>query len=221
VRGPAGLTAALGNLANHAEVRICVEAVPGPSVELSSPVEIDAKDTTVERILDEMVRQDPSYTYRERLGVIEVLPVGADANPNDCLNMVIPLFRVHYPWRYAWNSVKCEVDLARQGLNRLVPDPVLGPGCTATGLVLRFASQRLLEATFERQTLRDILDQLVAMAGNMAWVAYYKKPPPTCENLELGPYQPKTWYPAHPEHEDGNWVEGLPKTCQSCHYHAP
>jgi hypothetical protein len=93
--GPLGIANAARDLALHAEVPICIEELPAISVETdetSVPIEIDASDTTVKDILDGMIRQDPRYIYRERLGVIEILPDGADRDPADCLNIVIPLF---------------------------------------------------------------------------------------------------------------------------------
>ena len=75
------------------------------------PVEIDARNRTVKDILDEIVSQDSRYEYRERLGNIEVLPKGADLDPADCLNMVIPVFRLKVRWNDLIEQLRCEVDI--------------------------------------------------------------------------------------------------------------
>ena len=72
---PGGMLDAAMALAFHTNVRICIEEVPrqqpGPPV----PIEVSVRARTVGEILQLMVNQDPRYTYRERLSVVEVLPV--------------------------------------------------------------------------------------------------------------------------------------------------
>src|SRR6266496_125806 len=76
--GAPGIEEALRNLAYHSGTPICTESVRqkggGPPV---VPIEIDVKNTTVGAILQRIVAQDRRYVFRERLGVIEVLPAGA------------------------------------------------------------------------------------------------------------------------------------------------
>jgi hypothetical protein len=214
--GSADITAGALALAVHAEVRICIEAVPWMAGHPIVPVEVKVRNRTVGEILGLMVRQDPRYTFRERLGVIEVLPASAARDPTDCLNTVIPEFHVHYPWKYAWVSLRCALDIILRNPSELVPDPI-GVGQCSGGSHLLHAPATLLEATFEHTSVRDILDQLASLAGNVAWSASYDGRAPTCQSLHLGEYQPKVWYPLDPQ--DKEWVEGLPPKCAGCHYH--
>jgi hypothetical protein len=203
-------------LAEHASVRICFELRPPRKGEKHRRFDFRVADKTVGEILELVVRRDRRYEYRERLGVIEVFPVGADKDPTDCLNMVVPALHVHQPWKWAWGAVRCEILLLSENPGRVVPEP-LSECSGATHL--SHPPERALEATFEKRTVREILDELSSMAGNVAWFANYDGPSPTCKNLVLGEYQPLTWYP--PAKEGGPWTEGLPQTCMICHYHTP
>ncbi len=216
---PAGLVAAALNLAAHANVRICIEGLPAQAGMKVVPIEIDAANQTVGEILSRMVRQDPRYEYREKLGVIEVLPVDADQDPTDCLNMRIPILRVGYPWKYAFVAVRCQVSILSRNPFDIVADPFRASRCSgASGLV--HPPSNTLRVTFLGKRVRDILDELSSGAGNVAWVAHYRAVPPTCDNLELGETQPKVWYPADPDDSHNpNFIEGLPPKCTSCHYH--
>ncbi|MCI0534121.1 MAG: hypothetical protein L0Z50_02720, partial [Verrucomicrobiales bacterium] len=73
-----GLPEAFRNLARHAGVPIGIEALPSEMAGKVVAIEIDARDKTVGEILEQMVWQDRRYIYRERLGVIEVLPAQAE-----------------------------------------------------------------------------------------------------------------------------------------------
>lgn len=205
-------------LALHSEVRICVEELPPLPGESPVEIEISAKNTTVGEILKRMMMQDPRYLYRERLGVIEVLPIRALDDASDCLNMVIPLFHVHYPWKIAWGQVRCEIEIVSHNPNDVVADPLRAGRCSGTAHSSH-PPPKVLEATFDHRTVRDILSQLSSMAGNVSWFATFEKFPPTCGNLQLGEAQPKTWYPVDPNWK--TWVEGLPRKCTKCHYHRP
>jgi len=216
-------------LAMHANVPICFESLPprkgegspqGPSQRVTKTpgprFRIDVADKTVGEILQLVVRKDPRYTYRERLGVIEVLPVGADKDPGDCLNMVVPALHVHYPWRLAWFEARCEVSLLTEHPGGVFPEPF--PACSPSGPGLTHPPEQMLEATFENRSVRDILDELSSMAGGVFWDAEYDGPSPSCKNLVLGAGQMMTWYP--PARKGQPWIEGLPSPCMMCHYHA-
>ena len=211
-----GLEGTLLSLAEHTNIRICYELRPPRKGEKEPRPDFRVADKTVGEILQVVVRKDHHYEYRERLGVIEVLPVGADKDPGDCLNMVVPALHVHYPWRWAWGAVGCEVLLLSENPGRVIPEPL--SECTGASH-MTYPPEKMLEATFEKQTVREILDQLSVMAGNVAWYANYKGPSRSCKDLVLGEYQPLARYP--PAKEGGPWTEGLPQTCAICHYHIP
>jgi hypothetical protein len=212
------LPEAVLSLASHAQVRIGLEYLPPSPADRQVPIEVRVRNKTVEEILNLIIAQDPRYEYRERLGVIEVLPVGAAENPATCLNMVIPRFEVHFPWRWAWGQLRCQILLTSRAREGIAAEGPCQP--KAHGPV--YLPDKLLEATFEGRTVREILDELSSMAGNVAWMASYQKSPPTCENLELGQYQPKEWYPADPDNPNNReYREGLPTKCTKCHYHRP
>jgi hypothetical protein len=214
--GPGGPLGVVLALAEHANVRICFEERPLRKGEKQPRIDIRVTDKTVGEILQILVRKDRHYEYRERLGVIEVLPVGADKDPADCLNMVVPALHVHYPWKWAWGAVRCEILLLSENPGRIVPEPFTE--CSGASHAAH-PPEKMLEATFEKRTVRDILDELSSMAGNVAWYATYDGPSPSCKNLVLGEYDPLTWYP--PEREGEPWIEGLTKKCTTCHYHTP
>ncbi len=219
---PAGLPIAASNLGHHANVRICIEELPAGRGLKVVPVDIDAANQTVGEILSAMVRQDPRYEYREKLGVIEVLPVGADENPADCLNMRVPILHVGYPWKSAFTAVRCQIEILSRDPHDIVFDPLRAGRCSEGGLQLRFPPPTTLRQTFLGRRVRDILDELCSRAGNVAWFAAYKAAPPTCGNLQLSETQPKAWYPADPDDSHNpNFMEGLPPKCTSCHYHSP
>jgi hypothetical protein len=211
--GPLGIANAARDLALHAEVPICIEELPAISVETdetSVPIEIDASDTTVKDILDGMIRQDPRYIYRERLGVIEILPDGADRDPADCLNIVIPLFEKRSTWDGLISDLRTQVAIVADSAK---------DGAVRGGSVLAHPPPGLIEASFKNRTLRDILSMLCAKVGNMGWSAHFEGPSPTCEDISFGVYQPKMWYPLNTV--PLTYSEGLPKNCTSCHYHKP
>lgn len=214
---PGSIVRATLALGVHANVRICVEELAPSPPHGEGPIEISVQDKTVGEILERMVGQDPRYLYRERLGVIEVIPVSAEKDPSNCLNAMIPSFHVYFPWSLAWAAVRCEIAIASQDPAKISADPLKTENCSGGFSHLARPPEKVLEATFEHSNIRQILDQLSSMAGNVAWYSTYKKSPPSCENLELGEYQPKTWYP--PDGMRKVWVEGLPQECLSCHYH--
>jgi hypothetical protein len=203
-------------LAMHANVRICFERLPPRKGEKQRRFDFCVADKTVGEILQILVRKDHRYEFRERPGVIEVFPVGADKDPTDCLDTVVPVLHVHQPWKWAWGAVRCEILLLSENPGRVAPEPL--SVCSGASH-LSHPPEKMLEATFEKRTVREILDELSSMAGNAAWYATYDGPSPSCKNLVLGEYQPLTWYP--PAKEGGPWTEGLPQTCAICHYHTP
>jgi hypothetical protein len=202
-------------LASHADVRICFEAIPGHDERKPPSIEVDVRDRKVSDILGAIVDQDPRYEFRERLGVIEVLPVGAAADARDCLNTVIPELLVDEPWKYAFPAVQCQLDIVTHHPCRIVPDPIRANLCSGSSHLSHPPPGRLT-GHFEHETVRDILDQLSTMAGNVAWYVTFTGSSPTCENIEFGEYQPKAWYPG-----DHGWVNELPSRCLQCHYHRP
>ncbi len=220
VHGPGSIHEALHDLASHAEVPICIESVPLREGEPIVPIEVKVKrTTTVEEILRQIVHQDLRYEYRQRLGVIEVLPVGADNDPTDCLNMVIPEFHVNQPWKYVEISLRCEIEILSRNPHDIVPDPIRAERCGGSFPVLPHPPPKVIDAIFKARTLRDVLDELCARVGNMAWDAYFKNPIPRCESTSVIFYQPKVWYPS--DTDPLTWTEGLPKKCTGCHYHRP
>lgn len=120
---PGYIEGAFFSLALHAEVPIGIQPVPAQAVGSAIPIQIDVQGTTVGDILEQMVRQDRRYVYRERLGIIEALPVHAGTNPGDCLNMVIPKFSTNEEWNYAFQSLKCQIDRVSKN-KELLPDPI-------------------------------------------------------------------------------------------------
>ncbi len=166
-----------------------------------------------------MTAQDPRYEFRERLGVIEVLPLGADRDSRDCLNMKIPIFHVNQPWKYVEMSLQCQIEILSHNPLDIVPDPIRAGRCGGSFAVLSHPPPEVIEATFKGRTLRDILGELCARAGNVAWDAYFKNPIPRCEGTSVSFYQPKAWYPS--DTDPITWTEGLPKKCTTCHYHRP
>ena len=204
-------------LAEHTNIRICYESRPLRKGEKEPRLDFRVADKTVGEILQIVVRKDRHYEYRERLGVIEVFPVGADKDPGDCLNMVVPVLHVHYPWRWAWGAVRCEILALSEHPDRIFADPLADGYFGASHLT--HPPEKMLEVTFEKRTVREILDELSSMAGNVAWYANYDGPSPSCKNLVLGEYQPRAWY--GPATAGGPSTEGLPQTCMICHYHRP
>lgn len=204
-------------LAMHANVPICFELLPPRKGEKQRLFSICVTDKTVGEILQMVVRKDPRYEFRERLGVIEVLPVGADKDPRDCLNMVVPALHVHNPWQRAWGAVRCEILLLSEHPGGVFPEPLTT--CPGAGPSMTHPPEKMLEANFENRSIRDILDELSSTAGGVMWSASYDGPSPSCKNLVLGEGQMMTWYP--PARKGQAWIEGLPSPCMMCHYHNP
>jgi hypothetical protein len=213
---PGDLPEAALALAAHTGIRIGIEALPPQRSSASVLAEVSAKDQTVQQVLTQMVRQDPRYQYRERLGVIEVLPILADKDPDDCLNMVIPAFHLHYPWRIAWGQIRWEIDIISRDPNDVVPDPLMERGDSG-GSHMSNPPATILNLTFDRRTVRDILDVMSSTAGNAAWSASFRLAPATCTNLELAEYQPKAEYLGK---APNTWVAWPSPKCVACHYHA-
>jgi hypothetical protein len=204
VTAPGLIHEALRALASNAEVPIAIEDLPAHAEGAFVPIEIDARDTTVGEILDEIIRQDQRYVYRERLGLIEVQPRDAESDPADCLNMVIPAFRVQDDWNTAFHSLRC-ITLG------------MAPHCGGSYPGLPHPPPGIIKAVFHNETARDILDKLCGMVGNMAWEASFSGVRPTCQDMSLAAYQPRAWYPS--DTAPVVWAEGLPKNCLGCHYH--
>src|SRR6266436_1541424 len=110
VTGPGGIDEAIRSLANHSETAICIESAQPREAAVPVPIQIDVKNTTVGAVLEQIVKQDRRYIFRERLGVIEVLPARADRDPNNCLNMVIPKFVADSDWNSMFQSLRCQID---------------------------------------------------------------------------------------------------------------
>lgn len=211
--GVLGIGSAARALAHQAEVPICIEELPAISFETDEtvePIEIDVSDITVKEILDEMVRQDPRYVYRERVGVIELLPEAADRDPANCLNLVIPSFER----KNRWNTLIDELRIQVAVVARSAKD-----GAVRGGSGVARPPPGFIEVDFENQTLRDILGMLCAKVGNMAWGARFEGPRPTCENISFGTYKPRASYPLNTV--PLTYSDGLPKDCLTCHYHQP
>lgn len=217
--GPRGIVVAMRDLAAHAEVPICIEELPSPPGAVIVPIEINARNSTVKDILNKMIAQDSRYGYRERLGVIEVFPYGADSDPANCLNMIIPVFKARNEWNSLIQSLRCEVDIVSRSPNAIVPDPWVSGGCGGSFPGLPAAPPGIIETDFVGRTVRDILGLLCTKTGNMAWSASFSTPGEKCQGLSLSTYRPRQWYPS--DTVPLTWHEGLPRTCLKCHYHKP
>lgn len=185
-RFPGDIREAAVKLAQQVKVPICFEPAEVGIAVPTVPIHIDVHNTNVGAILAAMVRQDPRYVYRERLGVIEVLPVGAAEDAKNCLNMTIPVLRVKYPWPLAIGSVRCQIANVSRSHFNLVFDPVRS-GCS--GRMPVRAKDKPIRATFLFQPVRDILDQIVAESGEAAWLAGFSKPSKACDSLIIGAYR--------------------------------
>ncbi len=214
---PGGMLDAALALAFHANVRICVEELPSgyPRV----PIEISIRDATVGEIVNRMIRQDPRYEYAERSGVVEVLPVNARSNAANCLNAVVPSFRVDGPWSAAWGQVGCQLLIIRGQQRGNGKEPESPQPCSGGGSHLSQPPSKVFAASFKGMTLRDILIELCSMAGDVGWYSSYQSGSPDCDGLRLGEYQPTGWYEEDPHGPNRIWVHGLPTRCLSCHYH--
>lgn len=206
-------------LGDHADLRICIEEVAPRLPHSSVPIEVSVKDKTVGEILQLMVTQDARYEFQEKLGVIEVFPVGATEDPENCLNMAIPLLRINYPWSVAWGQVRCQIQIISRDPNDIVPDPLAAGRCWGRSH-LPGLPEKLVQATIERRTVRQILNELVVMGGNVAWFAHFEDGPPNCGNLGLATYQPKTMH-RRTNTSSPAFTEIPPTECLSCHYHKP
>ena len=214
---PGGMQDVALALAFHTNVRICVEELP--SGNLRVPIEISLRDTTVGEILDQIVRQDPRYEYAERSGGIEILPLNARSNGANCLNAIVPPFRVNGPWSVAWGQVGCQLlSMRRQQMGSEKGSESSRP-CSGGGSHLGHPPSKILEASFKGMALRDILNALCTMAGDVGCYASYQSASPDCAGLRLGEYQPQAWYEEDPHGPNRIWVQGLPTRCLSCHYH--
>jgi hypothetical protein len=217
-QGPGFFREAVQNLALHTELPIALEALPEAGAGKAVPIEIHAENTTVGKILAEMVRQDPRYTYRERLGIIEVLPASAGNDSGDCLNMVIPAFRAETGWNYVLQSLQCQVGRVASK-KPLIPDPIRAGVCPGGSFgVLPHPPPGVIQVSFENEPLRDILDRLAVKAGNIAWEASFQGAAPVCDRLAITACQPRQWFPSEAPGPI-TWSEGLPQKCVSCHYH--
>jgi len=127
-----GLQGTLLALAEHTNIRICFELRALREGEKEPRPDFRVADKTVGEILQIVVRKGRHYEYRERHGVIEVFPVGADKDAGDCLNMVVPALHVHYPWRWAWGAVRSEILLLSES-----PRPTRWPESPSRGTSYR------------------------------------------------------------------------------------
>lgn len=220
--GPAGIESAFSHLAQHTGVPLCIESLDdwnrrsGPII----PIEINARDKTVREILEEMISQDRRYIYRERLGVVEVLPATAEGDPAHCLNMRIPVFQTEEEWNLTFRSLKCQIDRVYRK-KELLANPMRMYGCPAgiRGGVLPHPPD-VVKATFTNETVRDILSKLASMVNNVAWHAWFKAGRVECENISISAYRPRQFVQ---NEDDPNPVlsEEMPKKCTVCHYHRP
>jgi len=210
--GPAGMSLAVRHLAWHAEVPICFEGLPSSRNDTVVPIEIKANHVTVGDILDQMVSQDPRYVYRERLGLIEVLPYGGDRDRTDYLNLVIPSFKERSDWNGLIHDLRVRVAIV-SGYTKLTGGVIIGASA------LPHPPPGLFDANFENQTVRDILTTLCAKVSNMAWTAEFNAPRVSCQDMTFHTYQPRMWHPS--DTVPLTYSQGLPKTCVECHYHKP
>ena len=187
-RFPGGIGEAAVKLARASRVPICFESISEGTDGTPYPVDIVNKDSTVAIILNQMIRKDPRYEFRERLGVVELRPVGGAEDTQSCLNMTIPIFRISYPWTIAFASLRCQIKNVAESKFSLVVDP-MREGCSGRFTAYRPTSEKAIHATFVVEPVRDILDRIVAEAGDAAWTAHYSKPTRTCDSLIISAYQ--------------------------------
>ncbi len=208
---PLGTKDAVLALAWHTEVRIAFESLPTPEFDNVIPISVDVQNITVGEILKEIVHQDPRFKYWERFGVIEVLPDLADADPESCLNRVIPPIEFNYNLEAAFGNLRC----ITKGFD---------PFCGSRNLGTRNLPKERIDLSYEGQPLRDLLSKLSAMSGNHAWLGSYSEPERSCGSFYFQLYQPRRRFPADITLDmitksDQTLVEGLPPQCTSCHYH--
>ncbi len=211
-----GVPEAASALAQHTESKIAIEFLPFdlPVV----PVAIHVKDSTVGTVLSSLLDQDPRYEFVVRPGLIEVRPKGSEDDPVSCLNMEISEYQVAYNWFYAFVGLELKVEHLREYPDDDDFDPIarIRGGYSGAGPGL-CAPQKVVEASFEKATVRQILNALAASSGNIAWTARFKSSPRACENMIWSNYQPAGCYPLFEGVVDS--VEGLPPRCRKCHYH--
>lgn len=226
---PGDAMEAVRQLAFHADVPICTEELRPSGGEAIVPVEVNVKNASVGEILREVVAQDPRYAYRERLGVIEFFPRGADHDPANCLNMLIPAFKVRGDWNTVIQQLRCEVDIVAHDSRAVVPEP----GCGGSYPGVSHPPAGIIEANFKNRSVREILDLLCARVGNMAWDAHFNDLPPQstvreesrrlllsrCNGISIGTDHPRPWMLS--DKAPFVWFEGPPKSCLKCHYHQP
>ena len=181
-----GISEAAVKLARQARVPICLEPAEAGDGDVA-PIELAAENAPVATLLQDMVKQDPRYTFRERLGVIEVLPVGAAKDSSDCLNMTIPILHVNYPSTAAIASLRCQIQTVSKSRFDIVFDP-LRAGCAVVLPGARPPDGRPIRATFLFEPVRDILDRIVADSGEAAWVAHFSRKSRGCDSLVIGTY---------------------------------
>jgi hypothetical protein len=205
-----GLDAAVRDLSQHTEVPICLEALPASHGEAVVPVEINAENVTIKDILDELILQNPRYAYRERHGLIEVFPNGADRNPTNCLNMIIPAFKQRAPFNGLLRELRIQVAKTSGSAKN---------GVVRGGSALAHPPPDLIEVDFSNRTVREILSLLSAKVGNMAWSVRFHGPEASCDGISIHVFQPRVWSAS--DSAPLTYSEGLPKKCLRCHYHKP
>ena len=216
--GPGQIVEAFRNLADHAEVPIAIEALPLEAAEPAIPIEIDVQGTTVGAILMQMLAQDSRYTYRERSGIIEVLPASSLTDPANCLNMIIPMFIADADWNGVFQSLRCQIDRVSQN-KELLPNPIRAYGCPGGSFsVLTNPPLGVIKMNFEHERVRDILDRLCTRAGNVAWHASFEGAGTACGSLSIHSYHPRESFLSEGP-GPSKWSEGMPDKCISCHYH--
>lgn len=211
-----GLPEAVVALARHTETAIAVEALPAESPPVAIELVLRAP-STVGRVLAMLLERDSRYRFERQGGMVVVRPRSAWEEPLDCMNTVVPRFRITYPWPLAWHAVECLVESLGRESSSPPADP-LADCKIPLGEIPRCQAFELVDLELSGATLSDIATKVALRGANFAWHAEYAGPDPKCASLRLVTYQPATCYPFVEGISER--VKGLPPRCRGCHYHA-
>jgi hypothetical protein len=141
---------------------------------------LDVADATVERILDELVRADPRYTYSTDRSVINVVPRASGAYPADLLRIRIRAFAFHgkdLPHNLiahiGGSAPELHLALKKKELEYAARhnNPVGG----TVGSILTGGSEPEIDLELHNQTVREVLNSiLIYSQTNLKWSIGWK-----------------------------------------------
>lgn len=151
----------LERLAKTRNLRIGLETIPEPGPKIDVIVERG----TIRNILDQIIKGDPRYEWREVDGGINVYP---KANRSELLEIVVPRFRV------------AEVNSA-QAISTIFNVPTVRRELERKGLSRRdfgslpaksYSSLPRFSVSLRNVTVRTILNGIMRASGNNYWVFF-------------------------------------------------